>query len=1232
MFAPMPGEVEAECPSDNVIAAFVAGSLDARGVARLDRHLDVCEVCLQLATASAGAGRAGTAVRAEPNPSGALAGSASAERFERHALIAQGGMGAVYHGLDRETGQPVAIKCLRPGSTLSRPSLLARFMREAEVLRRVDHPNIVRLIASVTEGDTHQIVMEYVGGGSLRQLLQKPERLPVPRVVAIVLELADALARAHHLGVIHRDIKPENVLLTESGTPKIGDFGLAMILDHDLSSSSSMLGTIAYLSPEALGGQPVDGRADLWALGVMTFEMLAGQRPFDGPSPALLAAAVLQQEVPELRTLCPDAPLDLIDLVYGLLERNVDDRIGSARLVGARLEALGEAPVERAWLAETLPGVNASSARRASKSTLRLPAQTTPFVGREAELEELSSLLVESDVRLLSIVGPGGMGKSRLALELARRADQSGTTRTPSSRARFSNGVVFVDLAPLPTADLVASAVAQAVGMHHEPGADPRRQLLAYLRDKNMLLLIDNFEHVIAGAGFVHELLTAAPGVKVLATSRERLGLRAETQFALSGMPIPQDDAPEAGLRSGAAALFVDCARRVDPRFDPQGESARDVVEICRLVHGTPLALVLAASWIDSLSPAEIAAEIAANVDFLSSSASDLPTRHHGIRAIFDHSWALSSTEERAVFASVSLFRGGFTRQAAELVAGATPRTLASLLGKSLLRRAPGSGRYEAHELSRQYAEAKLRELPELHEATLDRFSAFYAAFVSERTSLVLGPGRHRAVAELQTELDNIRQALDWMLRHRHAERLRPAMHALGMFYHCRRSRPEAESVFGAVARAFAGSEPDGPRAAREVHALAVLYQALFSEEQGKKREALALVERAVSLHAALGKNENYALALTISAWIGVGVRDPEELAERLDEGVALCRGRGKGWWLVRVLTVSSRIYASLPGGLAKAEASLRECVALQRQLGHGTLAYPDSLAVLGLIRCSQGHRREGCALILDSLSMSEAAGDAWATSLALQFAARAHRDLGDYTAAEAFARRCIAHARDLGGFETVAWCHLTLASILRQQQRPLDAIAEYEAGAARSQGNRALLAKAELGLGGIALTRGDYAEAERHISKGLGLCDEQRSMGGRGGALEALGTLACEQGQPERALDCYRRAFDVARREDRPAALVSILVGVARCLLRSGRSERAAELTGLALRHPATPHPLRARDIDPLLEQLGAVLGPAELSAALLRGEGSSLEHSLESSFDSSASDGLWAGKTRPP
>jgi predicted Ser/Thr protein kinase len=214
MFYAMSSLEVSACLDEDLIAAFVVGELNVRDVERVDAHLATCQDCLWMVTAAAVGASSGLSV-----PSASASSPPSHERFERRHLIAQGGMGAVYYGYDREAGASVAIKQLKPGVALSEPSLLGRFIREAEILRRLDHPNIVKMIASVTVGSEQQIVMEYVSGGSLRQLLRIERRLPVARAAAIVLELADALSRAHHLGVIHRDIKPENVLLTKEGTP-----------------------------------------------------------------------------------------------------------------------------------------------------------------------------------------------------------------------------------------------------------------------------------------------------------------------------------------------------------------------------------------------------------------------------------------------------------------------------------------------------------------------------------------------------------------------------------------------------------------------------------------------------------------------------------------------------------------------------------------------------------------------------------------------------------------------------------------------------------------------------------------------------------------------------------------------------------------------------------------------------------------------------------------------------
>ena len=1219
---------EAECLDEDIIAAFVDGQLNARMVEAVDAHLASCRECLWLVTAAAVAD-AGVEVdaglfpsRPEPEPET----ECPPERFERRHLIAQGGMGSVYYGHDRETDSPVAIKELKPGIALAQPALLGRFIREAEILRKLDHPNIVKMIASVTVGDQQQIVMEYVGGGSLRHLLRHERRLPVARASAIVLELADALSRAHHLGVIHRDIKPENVLLAKNGTPKLGDFGLAMMVDAGLSTSNALLGTIAYLSPEALSGQVLDARADLWALGVVLFEMLTGQRPFEAGVPAALITAILHQPTPDLEALCPGVPVALVDLVYRLLEKDRNQRIGSARQVGAELEAIARAVGDSRAFIDTLPGSDGTLAVPSSpRSVSRLPAQTTGFVGRSAELAELFQLLAQRDVRAVTILGPGGMGKSSLALEIARQVSSGpeGSARLGLDETRPLLGVFFVDLAPLASPELIVPAVAQAVGFQFKPGGDPKRQLLDFLREKHLVLLMDNFEHVIGGAALVNEILQGAAGVKVLATSRERLGLIAEAQFTLSGMKVPAEWSADEPGGGSAVRLFIDSARRARFGFAPDADEAAAILQICRLVHGMPLGIVLAASWLDTLSPREIAGEILENVDFLRSEAGDLPSRQQSLRAVFDHSWALLRPDERATLAAVSIFRGGFTRAAAEVVAHASLRTLASLVSKSILRRVPETGRYEIHELLRQFAEGRLSGDAQ-RAAAMDRLAQYYSAFCGERSAHVIGPRRDPVGRELLAELDNVRLALAWMLEHRQASRLWPMLHTLGQFYNSRRSRQEGEQVFGSIVSAFdrtpfgdaASGEPAEEPEARRVLGLALVYQAMFSDQQGRRQAAIEQVTRGVAILSEREPDGDYGIALVMYAWTCAGVGDPAELVAKLEEGIALQRTVSNPWWLMRALVVSTRVYVGVAGDLAKAEARLRECIALQKRLNRGTIVFPDSLAALGLIRCTQGHRREGCDLILDSLRTAEHSHDAWATLLALQFAARAHRDLGDYAAAESFVRRCIAHARELGSFETVAWCHLTLGSVLREAGRLDEAVAQYELGAQQSDGDPALIAKAEHGLGEVALERGDLAKAEQHLRYSFGICQERRITRGAVAVSEALGYLACAQGRSDDALDCFREAFELAQKRQKPATLMGVIVAVAHWCARSGRLDRAAELVGLAQAHPATVYPLQVRRLGPLLAKLRVGLDDSVLEAALARGRGSSVERVFAESF----------------
>jgi serine/threonine protein kinase len=261
-----------------------------------------------------------------------------ANRYAVGQKIGSGGMGHVFRGVDQRTDTPVAIKTLR--SELSTPDIVTRFIREGEALRQLNHPNIVALLDAVQENDEYYLVMQLVEGGALDEILRETPRLPVKQVLNIALDLADALTRAHRLNIVHRDIKPANVLLAKDGMPRLSDFGIARVMDSDITETGSVMGTAAYIAPEVLQGEAADARSDIWSLGIMLFEMLAGRHPFKGTNPSSLIYAILTEQLPDLEALRPDAPAGLVDLINRMVMKNPAERVPRMRLVGAELEAI----------------------------------------------------------------------------------------------------------------------------------------------------------------------------------------------------------------------------------------------------------------------------------------------------------------------------------------------------------------------------------------------------------------------------------------------------------------------------------------------------------------------------------------------------------------------------------------------------------------------------------------------------------------------------------------------------------------------------------------------------------------------------------------------------------------------------------------------------------------------------------------------------------------------------
>jgi Protein kinase domain/TIR domain len=271
-------------------------------------------------------------------------GDVIAGRFRVDSLIQHGGMGDVYKGSDQETGAVVAIKVLNQMMLAGDETLVRRFYREADVLRKLDHPNIVRILAMDSQGDQHAIIMEYMGGGSLAELIERGA-LPTERTMKIALDMADALARAHHLSIIHRDIKPANILLADDGTPRLTDFGVAQVGDHNtrLTQKGALLGTIAYLAPELCTGESYTEQTDIWAFGVVLYQMVVGRHPFEGKTPAAMVGSILNDNVAEIGRFRGDVPAPLEALILHMLHKDPNERLPSARAVGAELERIQHA-------------------------------------------------------------------------------------------------------------------------------------------------------------------------------------------------------------------------------------------------------------------------------------------------------------------------------------------------------------------------------------------------------------------------------------------------------------------------------------------------------------------------------------------------------------------------------------------------------------------------------------------------------------------------------------------------------------------------------------------------------------------------------------------------------------------------------------------------------------------------------------------------------------------------
>ncbi len=365
--------------------------------------------------------------------------AAATGRFIREKLIATGGHGALYRGHATRTGETVVIKQIRPDIVIRHPNILKRFVREGEALRQLNHPNIVKIIAAQEQDGEYIIVMEYVPGGNLRELMESEGRLPVARVLEIALELADALTRAHHLGIIHRDLKPSNVLLAENGAPRLTDFGIAYMSKREtrLTQDGAFMGSPPYMSPEVCKGEELDTRSDIWSFGVLLYEMLAGRLPFDGENVTAVLIAILNDPTPDLTQFREDAPAPLVNLIERMLVKEREERLGTMRQAAAELEAIRDgtwrdtqtkALASTGAETETLPDTAVHWPAFLRESEAEDGGARPLFVAREEELAYLETSLqkaINDRGQLVFVIGGPGRGKSSLLQTFAAQAQQT---------------------------------------------------------------------------------------------------------------------------------------------------------------------------------------------------------------------------------------------------------------------------------------------------------------------------------------------------------------------------------------------------------------------------------------------------------------------------------------------------------------------------------------------------------------------------------------------------------------------------------------------------------------------------------------------------------------------------------------------------------------------------------------------------------------------------------------
>ena len=921
--------------------------------------------------------------------------------YELIELLGAGGMGEVYRARDARLDRIVAIKIL-PAAFSADYERLHRFEREARSASALNHPNIVTIYELGQDRSCHYIAMELVEGKTLRELLGS-SLLPMRKAIEIAAQIAEGLTKAHEAGITHRDLKPENLMVSHDGFVKILDFGLAKLASSgggrsdicNLSTSQTpaglVLGTVGYMSPEQVSGDELDFRSDQFSLGLVIYEMVTGKRAFQRSTAAETLVAVLREPAEPIATQNRDAPAPLCWVIERCLAKEPEKRYVSTRDLARELAAIrdrfSENPIRQA---ETRP--------------TNLPVQQTGFVGREKEVAAAKELLLRQGVRLVTVTGPGGIGKTRLATQVA-----SGLVE------HFPGGTHFVPLSALSDPDLVASVIAQALGIREAGGQSPLEILKRNLQDSlraPVLLLLDNFEHLVQAVPTVAEILVAGPNLKILVTSRAPLHLYGEHEFPLPPLTLPDSrsmPSVEVLSQCPAVALFVQRAAAARPDFELNRENASAVAEICARVDGLPLAIELAAARVKVLSPSSMLTRLASRLQLLTGGSRDLPQRQQTLRAAIDWGYDLLNAAEQKLFRRLSVFVGGCNLESVEAVCDTKGDLdldmldgMASMVDKSLVQQVEqgkGESRFVMLETLREYA---LEKLEVSGEAALTKraHAAYYLVLAEENATESSEAEGAGWLERLGLEHDNFRAGLEWLTETGNAEWGLRLGTSLFRFWEVREYLAEGRDRLDRLLKLTEAG------ATTKLRMRALFAAGVLAGEQGDYISAAALINESQDIAQALGDKTGVAVSLNALAVFARDRGDVEVAHILFEASLGLWRELGDQKAVARALSNLANV-VKLQGEYSRARALYVECLSIFRGLGD-RMGVAWSLNYQGDVAHDQGDSAAARTLYEQGLAIFRDVCDRWGIAGTLADLGSLAREKGDYSTARSMYRESI--------------------------------------------------------------------------------------------------------------------------------------------------------------------------------------------------------------------------------